>query len=148
MYSGGMRTSPNSKTSWTTGLAAGAAAGLVGCAAAEAVAALSGRSFPEVTPAAIAVASLLSNLGAGLLYWLLARRMSHAVTPYVVTTMALSVVYTAAVAAHHPAHPDFMTLVIPLHAVVTAAAVLVVPASAMRIQARRSETTTLPARWV
>lgn len=139
-----VKTLRNSKPSWTTGQAAGGCG--FGGAAAEAVAALSGRSFPEVTPAAIALASLLSNLGAGLLYWLLARRTTHAITPFVVVTLTLSLVYTAAVAAHHPAHPDLMTLVIPLHAVVTAAAVLVVPAAATRIQARRPETTTLPTR--
>lgn len=61
-----MRNRPGSKVQWRIGLAGGATAGVLAAAAVEVTAGLSGRSFPEVSPLAIAVASLVPNLAGGL----------------------------------------------------------------------------------
>jgi len=128
----------DARVSWTIGLAAGVAAGVVAAGAALIAAGLVGRSFPEVTPVTIVVAAVLPNLVGGLFYGLLARRTRHARLLYAATAVVIGGVYTIVVGAHHPAHPGFMTLIVPLHTTVTVASVVVIPTAARWLVAWRA----------
>lgn len=105
-----------------------------------------GRSFPEVLALAIAVASLLPNLAGGLVHCWLARRTHHGGVAYGAAATTLGILYTIGVATNHPAHPDFMALIVPLHTVVTVVTVVFVPASARWLEARFADAPDSPTR--
>jgi hypothetical protein len=114
---------------WSIGLGAGAIAGLVGAVAAEMTAGLIGWSFSEVTPLTIGVAALLPNLAGGVFYSQVAARTPQPWLIYSGVAVLMGVVYTLLVGVQPP-HPDFMLLIVPLHAVVTIVSVLTLPLAA------------------
>ena len=117
------------------GLIAGVVAALAGVVTLLIMQAITGDSYPELTPLTVTGIALVANLAGGLLYAILTRFVARPMLWYAVIALVAATL-DSLLSIVNPLHPGFGTIATPLHYVVAGISIALVPRLAARLAAR------------
>jgi hypothetical protein len=87
---------------------------------------VTGTGYPELTVIPVTLASVVSNLAGGLVYYALARGVRYPVVLFALAALAAAA-FDSLIVFLRPPHPGFAAYANPIHFLVALTAILIVP---------------------
>jgi hypothetical protein len=131
-------TTPSIGRSLVAGLVSGVASAVLANLAVVALGRVTGTGYPELTVIPVTLASVISNLAGGLVFYVLARGVRYPVGLFAVAALAAAA-FDSLIVFLRPPHPGFAAFANPLHFLVALTAIVIVPriaAGPVKAQAR------------